>query len=52
MTLDEHLYVEGILSEANAYNLKQEVSKLATQLLGEGHNYYDAYEIAFNKWCK
>ena len=52
MTLDEHLYIEEILAEANAYGLKAEVLKSANGFVSEGHAYSDAYAMAFNEWCK
>lgn len=51
MTLDQHIYIEEVLSEANAYGLKAEVQKSANKFLEAGDNYEDAYAKAFNEWC-
>jgi len=52
MTLDEHLTIEEILAEANAYGLKAEVQATANKLLLEGYDYESAYTMAFHEWCK
>jgi hypothetical protein len=52
MTLDEHLLIEEILAEANAYGLKAEVTKWANKLLKEGYSYEESYNMAFLEWCK
>jgi hypothetical protein len=52
MTLEEHLYVEEVLTEANAYGLKAEVQESANKFLKEGYGYQDAYALAFDEWVK
>tara|TARA_B100000963_G_scaffold41477_1_gene30828 strand:- start:14789 stop:14959 length:171 start_codon:yes stop_codon:yes gene_type:complete len=52
MTLDEHLTIEEILAEANAYGLKAEVQATANKLLNDGYDYESAYTMAFHEWCK
>lgn len=52
MTLDQHIYIEEVLAEANGYGLKAEVQKSANQFLTAGYTYEIAYAKAFNQWCK
>ena len=52
MTLNEHLLVEEILAEANAYGLKEEVQRWAYKLIDEGYGVEEAYQQAFQEWCK
>ena len=52
MTLDEHLQIEEILAEANAFGLKQEVIRTAAKFVAAGHSSLDAHALAFAEWCK
>lgn len=52
MTLDQHIYIEEVLAEANGYGLKPEVIRSANKFLSEGYNYEEAYTMAFDEWCK
>tara|TARA_Y100000287_G_scaffold185900_1_gene190624 strand:+ start:1599 stop:1757 length:159 start_codon:yes stop_codon:yes gene_type:complete len=52
MTLDEHLQIEEILAEANAFGLKQEVIHTAAKLAAAGYSSLDAHALAFSEWCK
>ena len=52
MTLDEHLQIEEILAEANAFGLKQEVIHTAVKLAAAGYSSLDAHALAFAEWCK
>lgn len=53
MTLEDHIQIEEILAEANAYGLKLEVIETAEKLIiKEGYSYLDAYDTAFNEWIK
>lgn len=52
MTLTDHLHIEEILAEANAYGLKAEVAITAEQFIAEGHERIDAFVLAFNEWVK
>jgi hypothetical protein len=47
MTLDDHILIEEILAEANAYGVRSDVQKLAEQYIKEGSGISDAYHIAF-----
>lgn len=52
MTLDEHLQIEEILAEANAFGLKQEVIHTAAKLSAAGYSVLDSHALAFAEWCK
>lgn len=52
MNLAEHMYIEEILAEANAFGLKDEVQRYANKFLKEGHDYETAYSMAYYEWCK
>lgn len=52
MTLDEHLQIEEILTEANAFGLKQEVIHTAAKFTAAGYSSLDAHALAFAEWCK
>jgi len=52
MDLSEHMYIEEVLAEANAFGLKAEVQKWANKFLKEGHDYETAYTMAYYEWCK
>ena len=48
MTLTEHIQIEEILAEANSYNLKPEVIKLADKIeILHNLSRVDAYQLAF-----
>jgi len=51
MTLTEHIDIELILIEANAYGLREEVQKLATELAeqDESLTLLDAYTLAYRQ---
>ena len=52
MTLDDHIQIEEILAEANAYGLKSEVFEAAQKLMTDGYGQVEAYSIAFTDWVK
>ena len=52
MTLTDHIHIEEILAEANAYGLKAEVERTAEQFIAEGYERVDAFVLAFNEWVK
>jgi hypothetical protein len=52
MTLDEHIQIEEILSEANAHGLRIEVQETASKFIKEGYGYVEAHSLAFNEWVK
>jgi len=52
MTLDDHLQIEEILAEANAFGLKSEVIHTAAKLAAAGYSSLDAHALAFSEWCK
>ncbi|MDA9262816.1 hypothetical protein OAC86_00600 [bacterium] len=52
MMLEDHLQIEEILAEANAYGLRSEVTQTAAQFTKEGYSNLDAYSLAFNEWIK
>jgi hypothetical protein len=53
MTLEDHIQIEEILAEANAYGLRPEVIDTAEKLIiKEGYSHVDAYDAAFNEWIK
>ena len=52
MTLEDHLQIEEILAEANAYGLKSEVAQTAVQFVKDGYSNLDAHSLAFNEWIK
>lgn len=51
MTLTEHIDIEFILIEANAYGLREEVQKLAKELAGQDESLtlLDAYALAYRQ---
>ena len=51
MTLTEHIDIELILIEANAYGLREEVQKLAKELAGQDESLtlLDAYTLAYRQ---
>lgn len=52
MTLEEHLIIEEVLAEANAHGLKIEVQEWADKFLKQGYDIENAYNMAFQEWCK
>lgn len=52
MTLDDHIQIEEILTEANAYGLRAEVQECANKFLADGFNHHEAYSMAFDEWVK
>ena len=50
MTLEDHILIEEILAEANAYGVRDNVKKLAEQYMKEGLDAIDSYHKAFNHW--
>jgi len=52
MALEDHLQIEEILAEANAYGLKSEVAQTAALFAKEGYSNLDAHALAFNEWIK
>ena len=52
MTLDEHLQIEEILAEANAFGLKQAVIHTAAKFAAAGYSSLDSHALAFAEGCK
>ena len=52
MALEDHLQIEEILVEANAYGLKSEVAQTAALFAKEGYSNSDAHTLAFNEWIE
>ena len=53
-TLEEHIQIQEILEEANAYGLRHEVCEWADKLIDESPeiSLLDAYVLAFKEWIK
>ncbi len=45
--MNEQQQIDKILSEANAYGVKEEVAQLATFFIAEGWTIVEAYEQAY-----
>jgi len=53
-TLDEHIQIQEILTEANAYGLRHEVCEWADKFIEENPDItiLDAYILAYQEWIK
>jgi hypothetical protein len=52
MTVEEHMDIELILTEASAWGLRAEVEMTAEQYIKEGVESVTAYDYAYNEWIK
>lgn len=50
--MEEIILVEEILTEASAYGLRQEVVDTAQELIENGHDLIEAYQLSFFDWVK
>lgn len=50
--MEELIQVEEILTEANAYGLRQEVILTALNFIEDGYSMLEAYQLSFMDWVK